>query len=112
MENISQFHNKEENSSVAKSFEYLINSYLNNKAEPMKEVDIKNDYSNNFCNNHCKAKFENVIERIKNKEIQLDKIAISQLNEKDNIISNALYYYYQIGYWTALQEKQANDNIV
>lgn len=112
MENAFKLHSKDIKSIVAQSFNYLINSYSNKITDQLPKFDLKNEDINKhqqyFCNNECREKFNKVIEKIKNKEIQLDKIDISQsTGEDDNIIANALLYYYQSGYWTALQEKQA-----
>jgi hypothetical protein len=78
------------------------NQKINNKSKNLKNVrqlENKSFLNQNFCNEECQLKFQKILMKVKNGEIDVNKINWSQKDGQDfNLIQNLVNYYYNAGY--------------
>jgi hypothetical protein len=75
------------------SFDKLISLY---GKEEVVEVPNNNFIDDNFCNKECYNKFLNLLAKIKNKEIDINNLNLS--DSQNNLLANMLLHYYNSGY--------------
>ena len=94
--------NNESNNKINDSFNYLLSllekgeDNFNDKSEnKIEENSFINDF---FCNKECYNKFINIIQKFKEKKIDLTKIDWGKYSSNDdNIIVKLVTYYYNLG---------------
>jgi hypothetical protein len=72
----------------------------------------KSFLNQNFCNEQCQIKFQKILSKIKNGQIDINKINWwQQEGHGYNLIQNLVNYYYNIGYNQGISElQQQNKN--
>jgi len=89
---------KHKNDTNLKRQNQKINSYSKNmKREALSKN--KSFLNQDFCNEECRIKFQKILKKLKNGEIDFNKINWSQKEGQDfNLIQNLVNYYYNVGY--------------
>lgn len=81
------------------------------KIDKKKSNDGKDKFflNKNFCNELCQVKYEKILTKIKNGEIDINKLNWTKDVGGQNLIQNLVNYYYNAGYSEGISNSQSDN---